>query len=144
MAEKLRNTPDKIANCQPRFKLHTSWTEVKHVDCFPSKFWYCSVVYKLSTRPEGRQNMNLWTVFIKFKQVMIQKLFSLITCSSVFHPFNLINQKLRIMLQPEGDAYLIIYSASSGRVALLCLSTWYMYSSWPHDMIIFSRPQSGL
>jgi len=33
------------------------------------------------------------------------------------------NNKLRSMLQSEPDAYLIIYSASSGSVVLLCFST---------------------
>lgn len=78
-------------------------------------------------------------------QTEIHKLFKLKNMKRHFSPLNSQNsKKLRAMLQPETDAYLIIYSASSGRVVLLCLSTWYMYSSWPHDITTFSRPQLGL
>lgn len=37
--------------------------------------------------------------------------------------------------------YLIMYKAGRGRVQLLPKHTWYMYSSWPQDMTILSKPQ---
>jgi hypothetical protein len=43
----------------------------------------------------------------------------------------------------EMGTYRMMWRAGAGRVQLLPTHTWYMYSSWPHDITTLSRPQLG-